>query len=45
MILIKICRKCKKFQIIKNDKTGKDMKHLESYKNKKLICTCDRDEN
>lgn len=40
MLLLKICRNCKRFNIIKNDNTGRDKKLVEEYIKKDLICNC-----
>ena len=41
MLLVRICRKCKKFKIVKNDKTGRDKKLVEEYHAKNLVCDCE----
>jgi hypothetical protein len=40
MLLIKFCKKCKKCIVTRNDKTPRDLKILEEYKSKKMVCNC-----
>ncbi len=41
MFIIKICRKCKKYKIMRNDKLPTDnLNYAHFKKNNKLICEC-----
>ena len=41
MLLVRMCRNCKKYKIISNDNTFKDRQLLENYKKANLICECE----
>ena len=40
MILIKLCRKCKKFNISHNDNTAKDKLKYNALVLNKMVCGC-----
>ena len=40
MLLIKFCRECRKYKIIRNDETGKDKHAYNQYIKNKMVCKC-----
>lgn len=41
MIYVRLCRKCKKVNIVRNDNTWKDNRKFKHYQDNKLLCECD----
>ena len=42
MFLMKLCRVCKKYKIVKRDiTTGRDKKTYEMYIENKMVCVCE----
>ena len=40
MLLVRLCRKCKKFKIVKNSKSGEAIKLLQTYNKNNMVCCC-----